>query len=631
MRYIKTRILFIFLFIILFTTKIVAQDFVLDQITVSANRVFTPVNETGAIVNVIDEEIIQNKKATFLTQILSTTPGISVSQNGPVGSTTEIKIRGYGSKYIKVYYDGIDIADVTGVEVKPYIVGIPSNNLKKIEILQGSQSALYGSEAVGGVLFLETKDLKEKNDSSINIQYGSYNTKSLSISTGYQIEGTKLGLRFSNTESDGYSALETSKEGAENDGYFNREISIKTLTDFNNGASFSLNLLNTFNKGDYDGFMGDAENYYYEQLNQGLGAKLSIKGKNSDQKFGLNFYKTDRTQFSPFASTEYYGNRGSIDYQILRNFNFGRGIFGLAAETNTVEINKTDKVVNNYASFISLLTKPINNATLDTTIRLDDHSVFGQKITGRITGTYQPNKDLVIKVGSGTGFRAPSLDEMYGQYNVNDPSNFRADSNGDFTVLYGNPLLKPENSTSMDAGFSYRINKFNAVISGSIFNIKIDNAISWDPEDPTDWYDGKYNQLGSKSERKGYDLRLNTSINSNSKFGISYANTTDENGNSVSNIPKQVINVSLFSKVTDKLSINGELQSVSELTGVKSDGSGVVPLKDYNLLNAKLSYLLNGNSKIYLNGENLLDETYETSSGYGTAKRSFYLGYERQF
>ena len=623
--------LFIFLFIILSTTKIVAQDFVLDQITVSANRVFTPVNETGAIVDVIDEEIIQNKKATFLTQILSTTPGISVSQNGPVGSTTEIKIRGYGSKYIKVYYDGIDIADVTGVEVKPYIVGIPSNNLKKIEILQGSQSALYGSEAVGGVLFLETKDLKEKNDSSINIQYGSYNTKSLSISTGYQIEGTKLGLRFSNTESDGYSALETSKEGAENDGYFNREISIKTLTDFNNGASFSLNLLNTFNKGDYDGFMGDAENYYYEQLNQGLGAKLSIKGNNSDQKFSLNFYKTDRTQFSPFASTEYYGNRGSIDYQILRNFNFGRGIFGLAAETNTVEINKTDKVVNNYASFISLLTKPINNATLDTTIRLDDHSVFGQKITGRITGTYQPNKDLVIKVGSGTGFRAPSLDEMYGQYNVNDPSNFRADSNGDFTVLYGNPLLKPENSTSMDAGFSYRINKFNAVLSGSIFNIKIDNAISWDPEDPTDWYDGKYNQLGSKSERKGYDLRLNTSINSNSKFGISYANTTDENGNSVSNIPKQVINVSLFSKVTDKLSINGELQSVSELTGVKSDGSGVVPLKDYNLLNAKLSYLLNGNSKIYLNGENLLDETYETSSGYGTAKRSFYLGYERQF
>ena len=623
--------LFIFLFIILSTTKIVAQDFDLDQITVSANRVFTPVNETGAIVDVIDEEIIQNKKATFLTQILSTTPGISVSQNGPVGSTTEIKIRGYGSKYIKVYYDGIDIADVTGVEVKPYIVGIPSNNLKKIEILQGSQSALYGSEAVGGVLFLETKDLKEKNDSSINIQYGSYNTKSLSISTGYQIEGTKLGLRFSNTESDGYSALETSKEGAENDGYFNREISIKTLTDFNNGASFTLNLLNTFNKGDYDGFMGDAENYYYEQLNQGLGAKLSIKGKNSDQKFGLNFYKTDRTQFSPFASTEYYGNRGSIDYQILRNFNFGRGIFGLAAETNTVEINKTDKVVNNYASFISLLTKPINNATLDTTIRLDDHSVFGQKITGRITGTYQPNKDLVIKVGSGTGFRAPSLDEMYGQYNVNDPSNFRADSNGDFTVLYGNPLLKPENSTSMDAGFSYRINKFNAVLSGSIFNIKIDNAISWDPEDPTDWYDGKYNQLGSKSERKGYDLRLNTSINSNSKFGISYANTTDENGNSVSNIPKQVINVSLFSKVTDKLSINGELQSVSELTGVKSDGSGVVPLKDYNLLNAKLSYLLNGNSKIYLNGENLLDETYETSSGYGTAKRSFYLGYERQF
>ncbi len=60
---------FIYFFITLFATKIVAQDFLLDQITVSANRVFTPVNETGAIVDVIDEEIIQNKKATFLTQI----------------------------------------------------------------------------------------------------------------------------------------------------------------------------------------------------------------------------------------------------------------------------------------------------------------------------------------------------------------------------------------------------------------------------------------------------------------------------------------------------------------------------------------------------------------------------------
>ena len=89
--------------------------------------------------------------------------------------------------------------------------------------------------------------------------------------------------------------------------------------------------------------------------------------------------------------------------------------------------------------------------------------------------------------------------------------------------------------------------------------------------------------------------------------------------------------MSLFSKITDKLSINGELQSVSKLTGVKSDGSGIVPLKDYNLLNAKLSYSQNGNSKIYLNGENLLDETYETSSGYGTAKRSFYFGYEIKF
>ena len=272
-----------------------SQDFMLNELTVSANTVPTPINKTGAIVSIIGREEIQNSSGSFLSEVLTNIPGISLTQNGPLGSPLEMNIRGYGSKYSKVFYDGVDIADVTGVEVKPIIVGIPAHHLNKIEVLQGSQSALYGSEAVGGVVFLETVNSSKSDGSQVDAQYGSFNTRSFSISTGYKIKNTLLDTRFSNFETEGFSAKEKDKFGAEKDGYFNREFSVKTFSDFENGATLTINYLNTFNKGEYDGFMGDAEGYYYTQLNHGVRADLSVQTKENEHKLGLNYFGTSRT------------------------------------------------------------------------------------------------------------------------------------------------------------------------------------------------------------------------------------------------------------------------------------------------------------------------------------------------
>ena len=158
----------------IFPLSAVSQDFKLDELTVSANTVPTSINKTGAIVSIIDREEIQNSSGSFLSEVLTTIPSVSLTQNGPLGSPLEMNIRGYGSKYSKVFYDGIDIADVTGVEVKPIIVGIPAHHLNKIEVLQGSQSALYGSEAVGGVVFLETVNSSKSDASQVDAQSVSY-------------------------------------------------------------------------------------------------------------------------------------------------------------------------------------------------------------------------------------------------------------------------------------------------------------------------------------------------------------------------------------------------------------------------------------------------------------------------
>ena len=296
-----------------------------------------------------------------------------------------------------------------------------------------------------------------------------------------------------------------------------------------------------------------------------------------------------------------------------------------------MKIANEEKNVSTASALASLFATPVLNATLDTTVRVDQHSVFGEKITGRMTATYRPSQSLLFKFGGGTGFRAPSLDEMYGQYNTNDPTYYKADANGDFTVVYGNSSLKPENSTSFDAGFYYSLDTLGTMLSGSIFNIQVDNAISYDSGDPNDWYDGIYKQLGTKSQRQGIDLKLDVSLDGGSAVGLSYTGTTDENGKNVSNIPKHVFNLAVLSNVTDKVAISGDLKIVRDLTGVRSDGSGSVNLKDYNLLNGKISYQINDSNQVYLNVENLLDENYETSGGFSTSSRAYYVGYKTQF
>ena len=179
----------ILFFIFLFATKILSQDFVLDQITVSANKINTPISQTGTNISIINKDTISQSSGIFFSEVIDNTPGITVYQSGPVGTVTNIYTRGFGNKYSKIYYNGIEMSDITAPQVTPEVRGITSTNLKKIEILQGSQSALYGSEAVGGTYFLESKKIgKSGNETNIGLEYGSYNTRKFNFSTGRKYE-----------------------------------------------------------------------------------------------------------------------------------------------------------------------------------------------------------------------------------------------------------------------------------------------------------------------------------------------------------------------------------------------------------------------------------------------------------
>ena len=178
-------------------------------------------------------------------------------------------------------------------------------------------------------------------------------------------------------------------------------------------------------------------------------------------------------------------------------------------------IDDKKKDVTTISAFSSILTKPTDNSTLDFTIRLDNHSKFGNKTTGRVAATYNLSQNLIFKIGGGTGFRAPSLYELHTQWG-------------------GNVNLKPENSSNIDAGLNYMPENSGLELQASIFKTEVKDEIIYS-------YSDGYSQSENSTKRQGLSIGVDYKISDASKLNLKYATTTDEKGNNVSRIPKNSI------------------------------------------------------------------------------------------
>ena len=627
-----SKILCVFALYTLVSWPTLAQELELGEISISANRTPTKINNTGANISLIQTDEIANGSNFFLTDLLKSEPGLSITQSGPVGSTTELYMRGFNSKYIKVLLDGIDIADVTGVEVKPSITGRTLSNIEKIEVLKGSQSALYGSEAIGGVISLKSFDLGKQEENTVSVEAGTYSTRSVVLSTQRSFDNHSVGAIYSNFFTEGFSSIGKDEPGAEADGYVSKEIMLKTQSTLSDQSVLSFSFINTNEKGDYDGFDADEVGPYLTRKTTAFSTKLEIDTGDIQHEGSVSYFDTDRTQYSTFSTTPYKGNRLGVNYQAVMGTAIGRVIGGLSTSSDTVKIAGTNRKVSNYAGFLSLLSNPTLNSSFDATVRLDKHSLFGQKATGRANATFEPTKSLTLKIGLGTGFRAPSLDELYGQYTSNDPTYAGADADGNIITIYGNTNLKPETSTNLDAGFNYVFSGSGATLEGSLFDISVNNAIEYDSGLPEDWYDGGYLSGQGKAQRKGYSFSLNYPISSETVFGASYAYNVDGDGKYIQRVPINEYGLSLDSQLSPKAHFFAKVLIVKDISDIDNISyTGIQKMPDYNLLNTKISYQLNDNVNIYLRGENLLNEKYSTVFGHGTSSRAFYLGSKASF
>ena len=211
-------------------TSLVAQNvFTLDELVFSASLTDVARDRTGVRVGQITARDLANGGRLQFSDFLETLNGINLTQNGPIGTSATLRIRGLDSKYIPVRINGIDVTDPSSLQTQFDFGKLTSSGIASAEVLYGSQSAILGSGAIGGAVNITTVDAPDEigNEIGYNLEIGSYDTVRAGLTYGTRFERGFLAMSLSSTNTEGYSAADENVGNAETDGFDSIDYSLR--------------------------------------------------------------------------------------------------------------------------------------------------------------------------------------------------------------------------------------------------------------------------------------------------------------------------------------------------------------------------------------------------------------------
>lgn len=585
----------------------------------SANRTPTDAAKVGSSVEVITEEELEGRSQTFLKDYLQMLPGVDFSQSGPPGGRTTISLRGTTGGYVKVLVDGIDISDPSNTVTATHFEHLLVGDVGRIEVLKGSQSTLYGGDAVGGVISIETKAVRKPGFSqSGGAEYGAYNTWRGAYHAGYlAADGSTISLTVQGVDTDGFSAA---ADGREEDGYRNLTFSGRGEYYLSPNARLFFAARSMRARHEYDGFpapdyaLADTNDFGKITQHAGrIGTEFVLLDGAFTNTLAIQGMQIERDTFADGGSTGWFeGDRIKGEYTGVMQFNeaisllvgadweqTGAKTSGAPTTRNTADVGGT---------YGQVMLEPIAGLVLTAGGRIDEHSAFGSFQTYRFTGAYLvPGTQTKLRGSIGTGFRAPSLDELYGSY--------------DFAPNYGNPNLQPEESESWDIGIEQDFLDGRFKIGATYFEIDTLNLITYNFDCGIPDELCLINAPGM-TNRQGVELIAAAQISPEATLtaAYTYIETEQADGSRLARVPRHTLAMGLDLRPVDKVEANLTARYVADAldSGTKLD--------DYWLLNAKVAYEFDPGWKAYIRAENLLDERYQTMLGYGTPGLSVYGG-----
>lgn len=613
------------------------QEFALDDMVVTASRVPTQKVDTPANINVITREEIADQNYASASDALRAIPGVNVLGSGAKGSSMgQDKILLNGDERVLVLVDGrrmnLGSSGNSSADWLP-----PVNAIERIEVLKGGGSALYGTDAVGGVINVIMKKGSDiGNHVTVKAAGGSWNAEQYAISASGSTD-SGLGLIVSATkERRGEYKFKNANGKSQllkNSGYDDTGVIVKLDQKVGEDNRIGVNFEHINAEG---GSPFNSSGFGTTDSHKRISNNVDLRydwNENSDDKGYVQVYKNyQHAHFrSPVASRQSNFTDSTIGLEVQQNFKFSDTdelTVGLEYYKTTVDntsLYTGERDINNKAIFAENRWEFAPSWQLNTGLRYDHHSKYGSEVTPKVALNKKFDENSNVYLSWGRVFNAPTTDELF--WHQVDSSEW-----GTF-YTYGDPNLKPEKGYVWTFGGNTKLNEKTS-LSANVFYSKITDAIAWD-------YTSVQNYTlavnVNKEKRRGLELSLNHDFDDNlsAYASYTYVQVKQDKGKGFTKdltTKPNIYRAGLKYKNADWLfTLNANaVTGQSEKNFVDSS---------YFTLDLGAQYKINDNAKLFINGYNLTNSRYAEFGGlykngearYPMAGRSFIIGAEYTF
>lgn len=640
-------------------TGLMAQEpeTTMEEVVVTATRTETALDKAGgSSVTLITPEDIAAKNQTTVEEVIKGVPGVDVVSTGGPGSSSSISIRGADAKNTLVLIDGIMVNDTSSTNRTADLANLTTDNIERIEVVRGPLSALYGSNATAGVINIITKKGRGKPSLYIGSECGSYDTWKTYGGASGQWEKLHFSFSASQTDTNGFSmandrnnAIAGGPNTDEKDGWNNTTLSGNFGVDITENFDISTvvrKIKSEVEVDDYNGFAADQWDYnLWPAALAPYGAKKQkvesdqwfyrfdihnrfFEGK-VDSRFFYKGAEQERDGFDADGNPSYdyegksieTGWQGSLMVADWNELSCGYTYFEESYDQTATREKDTD--INSY--WVSDQLFLFDEALIVVAgLRVDDHESFGTETTWQVAPSYRIDQTgTTIKASYGTGFRAPSLYELF------------ADAIPAYLFLGGNPDLDPEESEGWDAGFEQAVFGGKLNFGATYFYTKYKDKIEFVVDPAT--FTSTYANLQGDTTTEGVEAFIQWLPMKDLSFllNYTYTDTEDPDGEDLVRRPENKVHFNSRYRMFDRATFNLDVYWVDECKTIASAvdrfGNRVEELDDYFLVNLAASYDINSHVQLYGRIDNLFDENYEEAWSYATPGFSLYGGVKFTF
>ena len=613
------------------------QEFALENMVVTASRVPTQKVDTPADISVITKEEIADQNYASASDALRAIPGVNVLGSGAKGSSMgQDKILLNGDERVLVLVDGrrmnLGSSGNSSADWLP-----PVNAIERIEVLKGGGSALYGTDAVGGVINVIMKKGSEiGNHVTVKAAGGSWNAEQYAISASGSTD-SGLGLIVSATkERRGEYKFKNANGKSQllkNSGYDDTGVIVKLDQKVGEDNRIGVNFEHiNADGGSPFGYSGFGNTDSHKRISNNVALRYDWN-ESSDERGYVQVYKNyQHAHFrSPVASRQSNFTDSTIGLEAQQNFKFSDTdelTVGLEYYKTTVDntsLYTGERDINNKAIFAENRWEFAPSWQLNTGLRYDHHSKYGSEVTPKVALNKKFDENSNVYLSWGRVFNAPTTDDLF--WHQVDSSQW-----GTF-YTYGDPNLKPEKGYVWTFGGNTKLNEKTS-LSANVFYSKITDAIDWDYTSVPN-YTLAVNV--NKEKRRGLELSLNHDFDDNlsAYASYTYVQVKQDKGKGFTKdltTKPNIYRAGLKYKNADWLfTLNANaVTGQSEKNFVDSS---------YFTLDLGAQYKINDNAKLFINGYNLTNARYAEFGGlykngeakYPMAGRSFIIGAEYTF